>query len=602
MPRNPYLQEGKLKGPPTKEEISKYCEKYYALWSSRTAWIIRNQQTIKKINRDTECYVRHYDIDFEAVLKISENASKNGEEESSRSSNSLLSEDPWLPLESVKKGESLSIELAGQYKDSGCIVTRRENTRIALYILIGYLKSRHFNIDILRQDELNQLYEMILFGKSDRTDFEPTKVEKNELYKSLKRINALEFLKRNDAPETYNSNIYSYQRGISQYTSITDWLNEPGFRKYVNHFIEYYPLTVSLPPNDSLFRINLDVRVSDVQNLHFMERLVRVIQTGLFVPRVHIPISKNSFNNLDSYSKFLAPGESRIVAAYLTRNNEIVSKEGGRLIRTKQSSRQVSFHFPSTSEISTADQADKQEFLRSNYEAIVYINSRRGYFAFPAFFISLFCFLFSLSILFFISNLLHSQSNQLDTKDLANVGGLIVALIAVIPSVSIVLLLLRDEHEMNSISLGIPRLILVINLISLIFFSLSIIGGAYLCTSKKAKECLTEMDFSLFSISLDMFFAPISLLNYQAFCLTYFFGTIISSSIYANIRTVKSRRIILVTSIVTFGLFLLTITTFIHPYNYKTASLTFLFLTLFLLIFVCVYSWRGSRSHLLGSP
>lgn len=594
------LQGGNLKGPPTKKETVRYCEKYYELWSDRKRWVLRDQLTIVKVNRDTERFIYHFDIDFKAVLEIGENDSKDGKVKPSVDKESSPLEDPWLPLESIKKGESLSTELVGQYKDTGCIVTRRENTRIALYILIGYLKSNHFNIELLEQNELNQLYEMLLFSGPDGPNRQSPQVETNDLYKALMRINSIEVLKRDTLEADFDANDLQHEDEISKYTSIKKCLHEPGFRKLVNHFVTHYPLTVSLPPNVNLFRTNLDVKVSDVQKLNFIARLGRVIKTGLFVPNVRIPISSLSFNNMDSSFKFVAPDESRIIAAHLLLKNRIIPTSDRHLIRTKKSSNQVSFHFPSPNEINY--EADGENFLKSNYEAIVYVNSRRGYFAFPAFFISLFCFLFSSSILFFISNLLHSQSNQLDTKDLANVGGLIVALIAVIPSVSIVLLLLRDEHEMNSISLGIPRLILVINLISLIFFSLSIIGGAYLCTSKKAKECLTEMDFSLFSISLDMFFAPISLLNYQAFCLTYFFGTIISSSIYANIRTVKSRRIILVTSIVTFGLFLLTITTFIHPYNYKTASLTFLLLTLFLLIFVCVYSWRGSRSHLLDSP
>lgn len=562
-----------LKGPPSIEEIRKYSQNYFILWSSRKRWILRSKQTLVQHNRDIQTFINSYDIDFNFVKDLTGMPHNP-------------SEDLWLPLEPIKKGDSLAPEVTGEWKDKGCLVTRRENTRVALYIILGYLFEHGFELDRLEPAEVDEMYYLLLNGKPLTKGCQMQLQETDLLQKLTDKRETKEGLGHKD---------------ISKIQTLKGCLDNAEFHELVWQFFDCYPLTVSIPPQQSTFRTTLELTISDINSMGFRERLLRSILTGFICPRVKLFFDGGRLKNLDSICTILAPSESRIIRIDL--------RPESNLIRIKKSSSQATFYFPSAEDIPLREEDPNKSNTLNHADpssAEVFMNTRRGYFAFPAFFISLFCCVFSLSFLYFISNILYLKPQDLMTKDLKEVGGLISTLIAVIPSVSIVLLLLRDEHEMNSISLGIPRLILIINLIALIFFNLSIIGGVYLCPNQEAWICLSEMDFQLLNISPSMFFTPISLLNYQAFCLTYFFGTIISSSIYANIRTVKSRRIILVTSIVTFGLSLLTITTFIHPYNYKTASLTFLLLTLlltlFLLIFVCVYSCRGSRSHLLGSP
>ena len=48
--------DGNLKGPPSVDEVRKYSEKHYQLWTNRTLWILRKTQTLEKINRDTEVF------------------------------------------------------------------------------------------------------------------------------------------------------------------------------------------------------------------------------------------------------------------------------------------------------------------------------------------------------------------------------------------------------------------------------------------------------------------------------------------------------------------------------------------------------------------
>ncbi|WP_343898977.1 hypothetical protein, partial [Corynebacterium felinum] len=504
-----------LKGAPTVKEVKKYGLNYYSLWSNRSKWIIRKTQTVQHINRDTFNYIYSYDIDFDYVMQFS--GKPHGKQE-----------DVWLPLEPLKKGEILSIGITGEWQGKIGLVTRRENTRIALYILVGYLLHSGFEFECIKQEDINLLYNLLLNNKEHE-------IIKNGLQIDIpfdsdrggKLRNAL-IDKHKEQKKGSGSNC---NKPLSECSSIVACIdNNDDFCERVMNFISCYPLTICLPQDDKSPRLHLDVDICNSQNLTLRSRIRRFFDNGFRMPSLYIPLNSVGLKKIGATCKVLAPDEARIIQQVFSSDEDF---------RFKKSSSQASIHFYSPSDvyqkgkssfnIGNRTPSGGEEFMK------ITINTRRGYFAFPSLMISAGCFFITSLILLFLSNLRKSGSD-LHLGELVSTGSIIITMIASVPPLTSGLWLLRGEHEINSISLGIPRLFLFVNTAATFVFALSIIGRFFICKSHAPNQSInnfTEWGTIWLSLFKDN---QINVLYWaQYLCLIYFVWMIVRTTIHSSI-------------------------------------------------------------------
>lgn len=398
---------------PTIEEVHYYGPQLYKLWRSRDSWTTRIIENIEVINRSWTRSTISYDLDFKVVRNTYTGRQKDAE--------------VWLPLGLSKREEWLSADVASPWANRACIVTRRENTRVATYILMGYLESRGVDISVFSQRDIDSLFCLLL--------------SPNNTIKLQNKF--VEY-----APTTPGS------VDVADCKSLEECFKDQSFRYQLSVFLNYYPVVISLPDKKSVSRATVALSIVQKTDFQYSKRSWSTYIGGPVIPRWEVPFS-TGVDAIESHVRVTIPDNVRALrVSERIDNTHLKSPEGG-----------LSFSW--TRNVVSG---------RSNSGVIrsidIYMNTRRGYFTFPALALSMFSFF--LAWLMFSFPL--SEFGISDTSI-----GVIVTLLAAFPSLAVALMLMGGEHEIVSVSLGFSRLLLAAGvfsmLVSAVLSSWSSIGG-----------------------------------------------------------------------------------------------------------------------------
>ena len=255
---------------PTVEEVCYYGPQLYDLWRSRDSWTTRIVEDIEIINRNWVRSTISYDLDFKVVRNTYTGRQKDAE--------------VWLPLSLSEKEEWLSVDVTSPWPNQGCVVTRRENTRVATYILMGYLESRGVNISEFSQRDIDSLFNFLLSPNKE------VKLQEEFIQASKKSDS------ETDIP----------------HGRLEGYFKDRNFRYQLSVFLTYYPVVISLPDKKSVSRAT--VALSIVQNTDFQhsKRSWLTYIGGPLIPRWEVPLSTGA-DAIESHVRITIPDNVRVL-------------------------------------------------------------------------------------------------------------------------------------------------------------------------------------------------------------------------------------------------------------------------------------------------
>lgn len=427
-----------------------YARNYADAYDGQQEWLVRRVRTYELMDSNSlRCHFS-YDIDF-ARLQSFGLEKQLGQ--------------MVVPLDGLGRRPFISVSLQGPWGAGACLATRRENTRIACYILFGKLDKIGVPLHRIEQSTIQLVYD-ILLG-----------IDKETVSDALDKLDA--------AAECTG-------RIDSSTTEWDSWIRNESFRDLIKWFANGFLLCVSMPASRSVPRGVLKIRWIETLSAwgtgrngteglaHGFRGLVYRIRRRLSFYGICPPVI--------GFEEFLDPDISthfRFVVPPGMRPEMVSSDEE---MTIQYSGNIVSFY-------RRASPVDDDEVEPVDDYAVarprLFLNVKRALFTFPAL-------IGSIVSLFVVCTISYGYLIEKDVSDAVTIAALLPALIASYVA-------LNDEHESVSVALGFRRLLLVLGVLGAILFAL-ITSTWNTCGKLSVDQCRIVMATILLEWSLIAFF------------------------------------------------------------------------------------------------
>lgn len=457
----------------------------FELWALQEIWTRRSVETLRLLDRSNVEVRRSYDVDFQRVAEIIDSGPNRA-----RNSPELI----CLPLDITPRREFVSVDIESPWVNQCTLATRRENTRILELVLLGYLQVNGFEIDRTTDAELNQFFFFLL---------DPTSEE------------ALPFLKRfvlqsrtDSAEQIHGKN--SPPQSVREFEtkrSVLDCLDNRMFRRFVAHFLRNYILVVCIPLDRSTLRGTIKIAIMEGNANAGIQRSPSTYIGGPFLSewsfslpwlnatdgsRVRI-IFPSATRVLDFRVIEAVPGDTRGIT--VTQRASISATTNEVTLHRRHRVQRGIVRTPEEQEHAKAGRDQHYSADEHRLIAKICVSTRRAYFLIPG--------LALILLAFFLSCALLVISKRTPDQEIS----VLVALLATIPTFAAAYLLLGDEHEIISISIGASRMLLVLGVLLLLLSSVSVaMNQTYSESWLRGHAFLVKFDV-LFQIALLSYFS-----------------------------------------------------------------------------------------------
>ena len=419
-PATETVSSGSVNRHPTANEVATHGRPCFLLWALRDVWILRKIETVELLDRRTVRRTYSYDIDLDIVRR-------------------LLPEEHFrhtlkLPFETFIRQNFLAVDINSPWRRQVTFGTWDDSVRMMELISLGYIIDEGMEVDDIPPESIEKIYnaissplELPLELRSlaenppdNASDYGPT-----DIGKSLSFLSSL--------PKDVCKNYLSFL------------LNSMG--NYVS--------VVNVPNNLKCHKVNIKIRLTDGSGDVSVRRGWISVLGGPFVALWTVPLGPYGKYTV-GHSKVILPPRTNVLNAFILHNGQRMDKVNNSTIDIAANQCRVTQPLVlgdgTESERASASAETDSRSVQTEEEPDIwmlgiYASTSRSYFAIPAFFIILFSWL--LALLFLKSN------QRID-------GALSVTVCA--PPIAAVFLLLLEEHEVVSIALTGPRLLLVSSL------------------------------------------------------------------------------------------------------------------------------------------
>ena len=414
------VSSGSVNRHPTANEVATHGRPCFLLWALRDVWILRKIETIELLDRQTVRGTYSYDIDLDVVRR-------------------LLPPEHFrhtlkLPLETFSRRNFLAVDIDSPWRRQVTLGTWDDSVRMMELISFGYIIDEGMEVDDIPPESIEKIYSVISSPlelplelrslaenpPDNASDYGPT-----DIGKSLSFLSSL--------PKEVRKNFFSFLR------------NSMG----------NYLFIANVPNRLNCHKVNIKIRLTYGNGSTSVERDWTSMLGGPFITSWKVffgPYGKYTVG----HSKVILPPRTNVLNAFILHNGQRMDKVNNSTIDIAANQCRVTQPLVlgdgTESERASASAETDSRSVQTEEEPDIwmlgiYASTSRSYFAIPAFFIILFSWL--LALLFLKSN------QRID-------GALSVTVCA--PPIAAVFLLLLEEHEVVSIALTGPRLLLVSSL------------------------------------------------------------------------------------------------------------------------------------------